>query len=796
MTTQSQTPQNPAPKPETKKSLHPLWVVGGCLSLMAVISAIEFRRPSTVAPSNAVSGEATSSEAAPEDKPAAPIAVEVSTAVLRPIETLVSAKGTLVAAQGASAKVAVAAPARLARVLVSEGDRVAAGQVIAVVDNRSARAEARSVQANLAASQADARGAELGVLAAQSDQFNALRQAQLGLGSALAEREGSVRQAQIALRSAQSDLRKTQIGARARDVSSALQSARLGLRSAQIERDTNIKAARNALQSVQTDLAKLRAGARPQEIKQAEAAVVQAGATRDRAATEVERVQFLFDRGIKARRELDDAQTALRVADAGLKSAGDALSLLRAGTRTEDLRAGELRVAGARETLGAARASGNAKVVEAQAALQLAQSNLGQAALSRPEDVRAATLRVRSAGDALRQAGTNGAAKVAGARAALQAAQAGRVQIAAKTQDARAKQALARSKQADLQNAQIAALSGELRAPLSGVVSKRNLNPGDMADPATPVLEISNGDTLNLLANLPDDAGAGVQQGMTARVSLDGAPNRVFAGRVVSVGQIDPQTNLLSVRVAVPNRSGALRVGAFATADIVVATKPLAVVVPKSALLSRDEKSVVLVAGSDGKAHQKTVTTGTERGELVEITRGLRPGERVIGAGGFQLDDGAPIVIAAPGTLAGEGETGDSTGADGATGADSTGAGAASTTPATGADSTGTTGTSGADATGTTRTSGAEGITAAGASKNSGTSIIRAGAAGTSAAGASGAGTSGAGTSGAGTSGAGTTQSGTSTERAGGTGASRPRGAAGTSGTAGAAVNAGGAAGA
>lgn len=700
MTTEPKTSKRPEPHlnstaPQTPKNRRPAWIVMGLVALLMLGLFVRSRR--APAPADSSNAAASADAPAPADKSAKPIPVEVSKAALRSLETLVSAKGTLVAAQGASAKVAVGTPGRLKSVLVAEGDRVTQGQLIAVMDNRTARAGAQSAQAAFAASQADAQSAQLAIRVAQSDQRNMLRQAQVGLSAVITERGGTVRQAQIALSSAQSDLRRAQVGSRARDVSNALQGARLALRAARIDRNAGVKAANNALRSAQTDLSKLRAGARPQEVRQAQAAVSQAQATRDRAATEVERVQFLFDKGIKAKRELDDAQTALRVADASFQTAQNALSLVQAGTRPEDVQVGELRVQGARDTLQASRESGDAKVVQAQSALQLAQSNLGQAALSRPEDVRAATLRVSAARDALIQAQQNGDAKIAGARAALQAASQGAVQIAAKAQDARSKGALAQSKQADLQGAQAAASSAELRAPLSGVVSRRSLNPGDMADPASPVVEISNSTTLNLLANLSGESGAGVQQGMAARVSTSGAPSRVFRGQVVSVGQIDPQTNLLSVRIAVPNPNGLLKVGAFGSADIVLSTKPLAVVVPGTAILSRDGKPVVLVAGSDGKAHQKTVSRGIEQTGNVEITSGLKPGEQVISAGGYQLDDGAAIKVVPSGTVPdGAGTTETGTGEAGTSDAGAGGAAGSRSASGSGASATGSNGTAGA----------------------------------------------------------------------------------------------------
>ena len=599
-----------------------------------------------------VSANVAVMEAAPADKKTEPFAVETARATLGKVETTVAAKGTLVAAQGKSARVAALSASRLVQVYVSEGERVRAGQLVALLDNRSSQAAARSAASAFSSALADAQSAELATRAAQSDQANALRAAQLGLQSALNERDGAVRAATNALAGARSDARKAAVGARAGDVAGALAAARLTLRSARIDKDSAVKAARNALQSAQTDLDRLRAGARPLEIRQSQAALAQAQATRDRAQTEVTRLQFLFDRGIKARRDLDDAQTALRVADAGLASARDALGLLRAGARPEELRVANLRVQGAREAVVAATQSGDARIAEASAALRLAQGNVEQAAQGRPEDVRAANLRVVAAQEALAQAQSSGAARIESARATVDAARASAIQSALKAQDARSKRALAGGKAADLRGAQVAVGTSELRAPLAGIVSKRLLNPGDLADTTAPVLEIADTSELNLLASVSGDAGARIQSGQTARITLADGGNgaRTWAGRVVSVGQIDPQTNLLAIRINVPNADGALKIGAFANASIVVATKPLAVRVPASALLQRDGKSLVLIAGADGKAHERRVEPGAEQGGALEIKRGLRPDEVVIKSGNYQLDDGAPITVDAGNT--------------------------------------------------------------------------------------------------------------------------------------------------
>jgi len=474
--------------------------------------------------------------------PTQPVEVEIADATVRPMEVTVVGQGTLTAAQGASVKVAPVAPGRLTTVLVREGDHVSAGQVVATLDSRVQEAQARSAAAALTAAEAQVRQSRIAATAAAEDQ------------------------------------------------SSAVKLARLALRSAEIDRDTSVRNARTALSAAETDLRKVQAGARPQEIATASSAVAQARATRDRTATELERQQFLFDKGISARRQLEDARTALAVANAALDTASQQESLVRAGAR--------------------------------------------------PEDVRATQIKVGQARDALSQAEASGAAKVAQARTALRQAEQAALQVEVKRQEAAASRDAAAQKAADLAAARTTASTSELRAPIAGVVTRRALNPGDMADPASAVLDIANSRALNLVANLPADEGAAVRPAMRVRVTTDSGT--AYGGQVVSVGQVEPQTNLLSVRIVVANPAGALKAGEFATAQIVVREDPLAVVVPKQAVVTQDGKQVVFTV-ADGVAHRKEVETGPEEGDYVEVTRGISAGQKVIRIGQYELADGAKV---------------------------------------------------------------------------------------------------------------------------------------------------------
>lgn len=472
-------------------------------------------------------------------------AVEFATATTQAMETVIAAQGTLASGQGAVARVAAAMPGRLLTVRVREGDHVTAGQVIATIDNRPQQAQAQSARAALGVSEAQAREAALAARAAATDQNNSVQVAQLALDSAKVDRANAIQQAQ------------------------------------------------NALQAAQTDLKKTRAGARPQEIAQADQAVRQAQATRDRADLELQRTQKLLSIGVAAQRQVDDAKTALDVANSSLESAKEAAALVKAGNRPEDIQAAQIRVDGAQEQLTQARKSGDSKVQQADAALKQAKESIGQ--------------------------------------------------VAVKQQDAQAFARTVAQKQADLAAAQAGANYFEVHAPLSGIVTRRAMNPGDMADVTNPIVEIADARSLNLIANVSAADGTKLRAGMAARITSPDVPGKSFNGSVLSIGQVDPQTNLLSVRISVFGADRVLRVGGYALAEVVLHTDPHAVVVPKTALLAHDGKTVVFVVGKDDVAHQKEVVLGPERNGVVEIKEGLKSGTKIVNLGGYELADGAKV---------------------------------------------------------------------------------------------------------------------------------------------------------
>jgi HlyD family secretion protein len=112
---------------------------------------------------------------------------------------------------------------------------------------------------------------------------------------------------------------------------------------------------------------------------------------------------------------------------------------------------------------------------------------------------------------------------------------------------------------------------------------------------------------------------------------------------------VDPNTTTVQVWVQAQNSGEHLKLGSTVKIAMDAGTVPNAIVIPVSALLSSDEGGEkVMVAGSDGLAHERPVTVGIRSGDDVQITKGLKAGEQVITQGGLGLDDKAKIQITKP----------------------------------------------------------------------------------------------------------------------------------------------------
>ena len=191
----------------------------------------------------------------------------------------------------------------------------------------------------------------------------------------------------------------------------------------------------------------------------------------------------------------------------------------------------------------------------------------------------------------------------------------------------------------------------EIHAPYAASVVERRAHEGAMAG-AGPILVLQESAALEAILNVPEATPVAVRPGDSVRLFVEGLPDPIES-TVASVSQrVDPGTRTYEVRADVADASGQLKAGSYARAELHVARTEPRPVVHRSALLTRDGRSLVLVV-VDGVVHAVPVRVGVTEGERVELLSGVAAGDLVVrGEATTRLADGARVAPTEAGSQA------------------------------------------------------------------------------------------------------------------------------------------------
>ncbi len=184
-----------------------------------------------------------------------------------------------------------------------------------------------------------------------------------------------------------------------------------------------------------------------------------------------------------------------------------------------------------------------------------------------------------------------------------------------------------------------------VRAPITGVVSRRDVSEGEAVNPGQSLLTIVNSETLELAGQISVQQAAQARVGQAVSFTLDAYPGQEFTGTVARIDPVaDPATRRVGIALQLPNRDGRLVGGQFVTGQVLTANVAKRLMVPRTAIRT-DEKGAFVYAVEGNTIVRRDVTVGEidKSSAAVPIESGLTEGTRVIVSPATDIQPGAIV---------------------------------------------------------------------------------------------------------------------------------------------------------
>ena len=194
----------------------------------------------------------------------------------------------------------------------------------------------------------------------------------------------------------------------------------------------------------------------------------------------------------------------------------------------------------------------------------------------------------------------------------------------------------------------------EVYAPFSGVLTRRNVDPGALINAGAgaagrELFDLARVDPLRVYTSVPQAYAPYIKVGAKTPVTLQEFPGQKFYGIIVRTAEaIDPVTRTLLTEVDVPNKDGRLLPGSFGEVHFAVGSNVNKVTIPVNTMLFRAQGAQVAVVGSDGKVQLRPINIGRDYGTTLEILGGVAATDKVVVNPADSLEDGQQVNLAQP----------------------------------------------------------------------------------------------------------------------------------------------------
>lgn len=194
---------------------------------------------------------------------------------------------------------------------------------------------------------------------------------------------------------------------------------------------------------------------------------------------------------------------------------------------------------------------------------------------------------------------------------------------------------------------------GVIRSPFDGIVTERNIDPGDAVFEARspkgddrPLMKVAAVDTIRVRTYVAEKDAVWLDVGDVANVVFDALPGQAFSGRVSRLaGVLDPATRSMATEIDIPNSEGTILPGLYGRVQIELENHPQAVVLPATAVRFDASGAYIYLVDAENRIRRRIVTVGLDDGNWLEIVSGVSDGERVIDGGIGRLRDGETVNV-------------------------------------------------------------------------------------------------------------------------------------------------------
>ena len=185
-----------------------------------------------------------------------------------------------------------------------------------------------------------------------------------------------------------------------------------------------------------------------------------------------------------------------------------------------------------------------------------------------------------------------------------------------------------------------------LRSPISGFVTAKNYDNGDMTSPQLPVVVIQQIAPVKAVIGVSEQYYSFLKKGAAATLSVDALGEETFSGVVTNIfPTLDPVTHTVSTEIEVANKDLKLRPGMYARVHLDFGTKEALTVPDKAIVRQAGSGARYVYVFSGGKAVYRAVELGQQQGDLYEVVSGLNAGDQVITSAPSNLKNGLSVKL-------------------------------------------------------------------------------------------------------------------------------------------------------